>query len=92
MPRGSSSVLNDLAVVMRRALSPGRHLSLDATGSYQDVRNRSAGTFAEYSGDRLPNRPWLFASFGAQSLTACESPWTSSTSASCSFSSAQRSA
>jgi vitamin B12 transporter len=47
--------------------SPGRLLSLDATGAYQDVRNRSdEGTFAEYSGDRLPNRPWLFASLGAQ--------------------------
>jgi hypothetical protein len=47
--------------------SPGRHVSLDATGSYQDVRNRSdMGTFAQYQGDRLPNRPWLFASLGAQ--------------------------
>ena len=50
-----------------RWTSPGRHVSADATGSYQDVRNRSdRGTFSEFAGDRLPNRPYLFASFGAQ--------------------------
>lgn len=50
-----------------RWTSPGRYVSADGTASYQDVRNRSdQGTFSDYAGDRLPNRPYLSASFGAQ--------------------------
>jgi hypothetical protein len=46
--------------------SPTRTVSLGATGSYQDSRNESHdGAFADYAGDRIPNRPWLFASWSA---------------------------
>ncbi|HTU62287.1 MAG TPA: TonB-dependent receptor, partial [Polyangiales bacterium] len=46
--------------------SRGRYLSLQSSLTYQDQRNRaSAGTFAQYRGDRIPNRPWLFASWAA---------------------------
>ena len=46
---------------------PGRFLTFDATSSYLDLRNASSqGTFGAYEGDRIPNRPWLFASFGAR--------------------------
>jgi vitamin B12 transporter len=37
--------------------------SLDVGATYQEFRNRSsAGTFANFEGDRLPNRPYLFGS------------------------------
>jgi hypothetical protein len=46
--------------------SPGRFLSIDGTSTFQDQRNASSqGTFGRFDGDRIPNRPWLFASFGA---------------------------
>ncbi|MEM9461063.1 MAG: TonB-dependent siderophore myxochelin receptor MxcH [Myxococcota bacterium] len=42
--------------------SPGRYFSLDANVTYQDFRNTSRqGAFADFRGDRIPNRPWLFA-------------------------------
>lgn len=42
---------------------PRRWVAVDLTQSYVDSRNRSdAGTFAATRGDRIPNRPWLFAS------------------------------
>jgi vitamin B12 transporter len=42
-------------------------LSLDGAITFQDVRNASAeGTFADFAGDRIPNRPWLLASWGAR--------------------------
>jgi hypothetical protein len=48
-------------------LSPGRYLNLDGAFTWQDVRNVSdGGAFAQYSGDRIPNRPYLFASWGAR--------------------------
>ncbi|WP_224369251.1 TonB-dependent siderophore myxochelin receptor MxcH [Hyalangium versicolor] len=47
--------------------SPGRWLSLDGMVTFQDVRNASSeGTFGDFEGDRIPNRPWLFASWGAR--------------------------
>lgn len=47
--------------------SPGEHLWLDGTLTYQDVRTTSSsGTFGGFEGDRLPNRPYLFASTSAR--------------------------
>lgn len=47
--------------------SPRRWLSLDGTFTWQDARNASSqGAFGAYDGDRIPNRPWLFASWGAR--------------------------
>jgi hypothetical protein len=46
--------------------APGRLLNVDGMLTYQDVRNASTeGTFAGYEGDRIPNRPYLFGSWGA---------------------------
>lgn len=48
-------------------LSPGRWLGLDGSITYQDIRNVSSeGTFGAFDGDRIPNRPWLFGSWGAR--------------------------
>jgi len=47
--------------------SLGRYLSLDGTLTWQDVRNASDdGTFKGFAGDRIPNRPYLFASWAAR--------------------------
>lgn len=47
--------------------SPGRWLSLDGMLTWQDLRNASSeGPFADYDGDRIPNRPYLFGSWGAR--------------------------
>lgn len=47
--------------------SPRRILTLDGSGTYTDQRNASdEGTFADFKGDRIPNRPWLQASWGAR--------------------------
>ncbi|WP_437672766.1 TonB-dependent siderophore myxochelin receptor MxcH [Sorangium sp. So ce131] len=49
-------------------VSPGRWVSLDGGITLQDVRNTSIeGRFVAVDGARLPNRPWLFASWGARS-------------------------
>lgn len=46
--------------------SIGRYVGLDGTLTWQDVRNASdEGTFKGSKGDRIPNRPYLFASWGA---------------------------
>lgn len=46
---------------------PGEWLSLDANGTWQDFRNAGgAGAYAEFEGDRIPNRPWLFANVTAR--------------------------
>ena len=46
---------------------PRRWLTLDGSTTFQDVRNQSSdGPFAGYKGDRIPARPWLFASWGAR--------------------------
>jgi outer membrane cobalamin receptor len=48
-------------------LSPGRYVALEGTFTWQDVRNASSsGTFGGFEGDRIPNRPYLFASWGAR--------------------------
>ncbi|HJL18805.1 MAG TPA: TonB-dependent siderophore myxochelin receptor MxcH [Sandaracinaceae bacterium LLY-WYZ-13_1] len=42
--------------------SPGEYVSVNVNGTYQDQRNTSSeGTFGAFEGDRIPNRPWLFA-------------------------------
>lgn len=42
--------------------SPGEYLWLDGNVTYQDFRNTSEeGTFGDFAGDRIPNRPYLFA-------------------------------
>jgi vitamin B12 transporter len=47
--------------------SPGRWVALDGSLTWQDIRNASGeGTFARFEGDRIPNRPYLFASWGAR--------------------------
>ncbi len=46
---------------------PDRWLAVDGALTFQDVRNVSnEGTFGEFEGDRVPNRPWLFGSWGAR--------------------------
>jgi outer membrane receptor protein involved in Fe transport len=46
---------------------PGHYVTVDASFSYDDLRNASsAGTFGDFNGDRVPNRPYLFASAGAR--------------------------
>jgi hypothetical protein len=45
--------------------SPKRYVTLDGQLTYMDQRNVSgSGTFGRYKGDRIPNRPWFFASWG----------------------------
>jgi TonB family protein len=42
--------------------SPGGWLALEGSGTYVDLRNDSSeGTFGVFAGDRIPNRPYLFA-------------------------------
>jgi vitamin B12 transporter len=42
--------------------SPGDYLVVDGNVTYQDFRNSSsAGAFGSFEGDRIPNRPYLFA-------------------------------
>jgi vitamin B12 transporter len=44
-----------------------RPLAFDGSATWLEHRNRSnEGTFEEFEGDRIPNRPWLNASFGAR--------------------------
>jgi vitamin B12 transporter len=46
--------------------SPGDWVSLDVNGSWIDLRNTSAeGTFGDFAGDRIPNRPWLLGNAAA---------------------------
>jgi vitamin B12 transporter len=47
--------------------SPGEYLSVDGNVTWQSVRNQSdSGTFRDFKGDRIPNRPWLFANLQAR--------------------------
>jgi vitamin B12 transporter len=47
--------------------SPGRWVTLDGSLTWQDIRNQSTrGEYAASKGKRVPNRPWLFASWGAR--------------------------
>jgi len=49
--------------------SPGGYLALDANGTYVDLRNTSSeGTFGNFEGDRIPNRPYLYANAAARLL------------------------
>jgi outer membrane cobalamin receptor len=44
-----------------------RWLTLDGSATYQDLRNASSdGPFGAFDGDRIPTKPWLFASWGAR--------------------------
>ncbi|WP_437977234.1 TonB-dependent receptor [Sorangium sp. So ce295] len=48
-------------------VSPGSYFSVEASATYQDLRNTSTeGEFAEMAGDRIPNLPWLFGSARAR--------------------------
>lgn len=43
-------------------VSVGEWVSVSGNGTWLDLRNTSSeGTFADFAGDRIPNRPWLFA-------------------------------
>lgn len=47
--------------------SPGEHVSLDGNITYDDFRNTSdEGDFARSKGERMPDRPWLFANGSAR--------------------------
>ncbi|XXT18869.1 TonB-dependent siderophore myxochelin receptor MxcH [Sorangium sp. So ce429] len=47
--------------------SPGEHLALDGNITYEDFRKTSdEGNFARSKGERMPNRPWLFANGSAR--------------------------
>lgn len=47
--------------------SPGRYVWLDANFTWLDLRNTSTkGSFADFRGDRVPNRPWLYANASAR--------------------------
>ncbi|MDF2692176.1 MAG: TonB-dependent receptor, partial [Labilithrix sp.] len=47
--------------------SPGRLVSIDGMLTWQDLRNTAReGTFGAFEGDRIPNRPYLFGSWGAR--------------------------
>jgi vitamin B12 transporter len=47
--------------------SPGDYLSLDGNITCLDFRNTSdQGTFGDFDGDRIPNRPYLFANGSAE--------------------------
>jgi vitamin B12 transporter len=47
--------------------APGGLLELDGNATYQSFRNTSAaGTFGDFEGDRIPNRPYFFANGSAR--------------------------
>lgn len=47
--------------------SPGEWLALDGNATYVDFRNDSSeGAFGAFAGDRIPNRPYLFANASAR--------------------------
>ena len=58
------------ALGLENALSwvaPTRSLGLDGSLTWLDLRNAStSGTFSRFEGDRIPNRPYLFASWSAR--------------------------
>jgi hypothetical protein len=54
-----STLGSDAALQWR---SPGRRLGFDVNATWLDMRNASErGAFAPFYGQRMPNRPWLFA-------------------------------
>jgi vitamin B12 transporter len=47
--------------------SKREYVALDGNFTYQDLRNVSTtGTFGDYAGDRIPNRPYMFANATAR--------------------------
>lgn len=47
--------------------SSGEYLALDGNVTYLDFRNTSSeGTFGDFAGDRIPNRPYLFSNGSAR--------------------------
>jgi vitamin B12 transporter len=47
--------------------SPLEYVVLDANATYQDFRNSSSeGSFGDFDGDRIPNRPYFFANGSAR--------------------------
>ena len=47
--------------------SPGEYFAIDGNLTYLDYRNTEAqGTFGAFEGDRIPNRPYLFANGSAR--------------------------
>jgi vitamin B12 transporter len=47
--------------------APGQYASLSGNATYLDLRNRSPeGAFANFDGDRIPNRPYFFANGAAR--------------------------
>lgn len=75
-PVGTDSVLSYDNVNAARSLGveaaagwtvPGGWLSVDANTTWQDFRNASSeGLYGAFQGDRIPNKPWLFANLTAQ--------------------------
>lgn len=52
--------------------SPREWIALDVNGTWLELRNTSRrGTFGDFAGDRIPNRPWLFAN-GSLALGASD--------------------
>lgn len=52
---------------MLRWTSPQRWLTLQVNGTWQEQRNQSdKGAFAAFAGQRIPNRPWMFANASAE--------------------------
>jgi outer membrane cobalamin receptor len=56
--------------------SPGGYLALDGNLTWFSLRNASdRGTFKDFAGDRIPNRPYLFANASARTqVTDVSSP------------------
>ena len=49
--------------------APRRHIEVEGNFTWQDLRNKSTtGTFGAFGGDRLPNRPWLFANLAVRAI------------------------
>ncbi|MEL6340057.1 MAG: TonB-dependent receptor [Myxococcota bacterium] len=67
----SQNVLGARSIGVEGALRwtlPGEWLTLGGNGTYLDLRNNSSeGAFSQFDGDRIPNRPYLFAN-GSASL------------------------
>lgn len=48
-------------------ISPKNWATLEGNATWQDARNVSSeGQFSRYDGERIPNRPWLFANWSAR--------------------------
>lgn len=48
-------------------ISPGSWVVLEGNATWQDARNVSkGGTFQDFDGERIPNRPWIFGNWSAR--------------------------